>query len=209
MGKTLHGKRALPSNGAAPQDRSSGKSKESTHARIVEVGARAIRRHGFDGIGIADIMKLAGLTHGGFYAHFASREAMLAELVDHACIEAIDTFLCIMQAVPPENGLHALFEAYLSDAHVRDPANGCPVAALGSEIPWQSLTVRRAATWYINALLDIVVGHSVDLDSVAVRERALVTAATMIGAVVLARAIDEPALSESVLHAARRHFLVA
>lgn len=153
-------------------------------------------------------MKLAGLTHGGFYAHFASREAMLAELIDRAGTEAVDTFLCITQVVPADHALQALLEAYLSDAHVRDPAHGCPVAALGTEIPRQSLMVRRVATGRIKALLDIVLHHSTDVDSPAVRERALATAATMIGAVVLARAVDEPALSDAVLRAVRRHLAV-
>ncbi|GAA6118401.1 TetR/AcrR family transcriptional regulator [Acidovorax sp. FG27] len=201
-------KRDLPNDGAAPQGRSSRKSKESTHARIVEVGARAIRRHGFDGIGIADIMKLAGLTHGGFYAHFPSREAMLAELIDRAGAEVVDTFLCITQTAPAGHGHRALLEAYLSDAHVRDPAHGCPAAALGTEIPRQSPTVRRAATGRIKALLDIVARHAPDAGSQASRERALATAATMIGAVVLARAVDEPVLSDAILHAARHRLVV-
>lgn len=189
--------------------RSSRKSKDAAHERIVEVGAGAIRRHGFNGIGIADLMKQAGLTHGGFYFHFASREAMLAELINRAGAQAVETFLHIMAVAPAGRAHQALLEAYLSDAHVRDPAQGCPVAALGTEIPRQSPAVRHAATQRIQALLEIVARHAADADSSAACESALATAATMIGAVVLARAVDQPALSEAVLRAARRHLLAS
>src|SRR5438046_2366267 len=126
--------------------RSTTRSKEATHERIVEAGARAIRRCGYDGIGIADIMKQAGLTHGGFYAHFASREAMLAELADRAGADAIATFLRITAAVPAEQSLQALLRAYLSKEHVKNPEVGCPIAALGTEMPRQAPAVRRAIT---------------------------------------------------------------
>ncbi|WP_353507278.1 TetR/AcrR family transcriptional regulator [Variovorax sp. J22G40] len=160
------------------------RSKESTHAHIVDVGARAIRRHGFNGIGMADLMKLAGLTHGGFYSHFASREAMLAKMTDRADADAdaVDTFLHIMAAAPTGHAHQALLEAYLSSEHVRDPEHGCPVAALGTEMPRQSPAVRRAATRCIKVLLDIVTHPMVDAadaTSPAARERAIAAAATL------------------------------
>lgn len=184
--------------------RSTIRSKEATHERIVEAGARAIRRCGYDGIGIADIMKQAGLTHGGFYAHFASREAMLAELADRAGAEAIATFLRITAAVPAERSSQALVRAYLSEDHVKNPEVGCPVAALGTEMPRQAPAVRRAITRRIKDMIDVVSRQSADRGQPGAHERALATAAT-IGAVVLARAVDEEPLSKSVLEAARKH----
>ena len=88
--------------------------KEVSHERIVQAAARAIRRSGYDGTGVADIMKEAGLTHGGFYAHFASREAMLAEAADRAGAEANAFAASVIAAAPPEQSLQALMQAYLS-----------------------------------------------------------------------------------------------
>ena len=84
--------------------------KEATHERIVEAAARAIRRSGYGGTGVADIMKEAGLTHGGFYAHFASREAMLAEAADRAGAEAVAALARIAAAAPPQQALQALVQ---------------------------------------------------------------------------------------------------
>lgn len=185
------------------------RSKEATHERIVEAGARAIRRYGYDGIGIADIMKQAGLTHGGFYAHFASREAMLAELADRAGADAIATFLRITDAVTAEQPLQALLRAYLSKEHVKNPEVGCPIAALGTEMPRQAHAVRRAITHRIKEMIDVVSRQSADWGQPGAHERALAITATMIGAVVLARAVDEERLSESMLEAARKHLAPA
>src|SRR5205085_9667153 len=106
--------------------------KEATHERIVEAAARAIRRSGYNGTGGADLMKDAGLTHGGFYAHFASREAMLAEAADRAGAEAVATSERIAGSASPQRALLELVRAYLSKAHLEDIERGCPVAALGS-----------------------------------------------------------------------------
>src|SRR5438874_11984847 len=102
--------------------------KDATHERIVEVAARAIRRSGYNGTGVADIMKEAGLTHGGFYAHFASREAMLAEAADRAGAEAVAVSETVAASVPPEQALRAMMHTYLSKEHVEGIETGCPVA---------------------------------------------------------------------------------
>src|SRR5687768_14641138 len=136
--------------------------KEITHERIVEAAARAIRRSGFDGTSVADIMKEAGLTHGGFYVHFASREAMLAEAADRAGAEAVEASQRIAAAVPPEQGLQALLHAYLSKQHVEGVETGCPIAALGSEMPRQAPEVRRAATRRIKEMIDVFARQSPD-----------------------------------------------
>ncbi|MGO4158780.1 TetR/AcrR family transcriptional regulator [Cupriavidus sp. YAF13] len=185
--------------------RSTTRSKEATHERIVEAGARAIRRCGYDGIGIADIMRQAGLTHGGFYVHFASREAMLAELADRAGADAIATFLRMTAAVAAEQSQQALLRAYLSEEHVKNPDLGCPIAALGSEMPRQAPAVRRAITRRIKEMIDVVSRQSADWGQPGAHKRALAITATMIGAVVLARAVDEEPLSELVLEAVRAH----
>ena len=116
--------------------------KEATHERIVEAASRAIRRSGYDGTGVADIMKDAGLTHGGFYAHFDSREAMLAEAADQAGADTVARMTQVAGAVPPSQALQAMLRAYLSKEHVGAVETGCAVAALGSEMPRQSPQVR-------------------------------------------------------------------
>src|SRR5690242_21085929 len=117
--------------------------KQATHERIVDAAARAIRRSGYHGTGVADIMKDAGLTHGGFYAHFASREAMLAEAADRAGAEGVAALERVAAAASPKHALESLLRTYLSKAHVEGAETGCAVAALGSEMPRQAPEVRR------------------------------------------------------------------
>jgi len=182
--------------------RASTRSKEATHARIVEAAARAIRRSGYAGTGVADIMKDAGLTHGGFYAHFPSREAMLAEAADLAGGESVAMMERIAAATPPEQVLPAMMQAYLSKAHVKGIETGCAVAALGSEMPRQAPEVRRAATRHIKEMIDFVVRQSPDGGQPDAQERALFTIAALVGTLVLTRAVDDPKLSDALRAAA-------
>jgi len=186
---------------AATATRTASSRKEATHERIVGAAARAIRRSGYSGTGVADIMKEVGLTHGGFYAHFASREAMLAEAADQAGAESVATQTGVAAAAPPGKALQAMIQAYLSKAHVENAETGCPVAALGSEMPRQAPSVRRAATRRIKEMIDVVARHSPGQGAPGAYERALVTVATMVGALVLARAVDDPKLSKAVREA--------
>lgn len=172
--------------------------KEASHERIVDAAARAIRRSGYGGTGVADIMKEAGLTHGAFYAHFASREAMLAEAADRAGAQSNAFAADVIAAVPPGQSLQALMQVYLSKAHVQGIENGCPISALGSEMPRQSPEVRRAATLRIKEMIDLVARQSPDWGQPGAHERALVTVATMVGTLILARAVDDAALSDAL-----------
>ena len=178
------------------QSRSS--TKEASHERIVDAAARAIRRSGYNGTGVADIMKEAGLTHGAFYAHFASREAMLAEAADCAGAQSNAAAAKIISAVPADQALRALLETYLSKAHVQAIETGCPVSALGSEMPRQSPEVRRAATLRIKEMIDLVARQLPDWGQPAAHERALAMVAAMVGTLILARAVDDSALSDSL-----------
>src|SRR5205814_7052765 len=189
--------------------RSAPRAKEVTHERIVEAAARAIRRSGYDGTSVADIMKEAGLTHGGFYAHFASREAMLAEAADRAGAEAVAAAARVAATAPPEQALQRLLHAYLSKEHVKSMEMGCPVAALGSEMPRQTPEVRRAATRRIKEMIDVVARQSPDWGHPGAHEHALVTVITMVGALLLARAVDDPKLSDALLKAALQQLAAA
>jgi TetR/AcrR family transcriptional repressor of nem operon len=181
--------------------------KEITHERIVETAARAIRRTGYDGTSVADIMKEAGLTHGGFYAHFKSREAMLAEAADRAGAEAVAAMERTAASVPPEHALRAMKEAYLSKDHIEGVETGCGTAALVSEMPRQAPEVRRAATRRIKEMIDLVARQSPDWGKPGAHENALITVATMVGALVLARAVDDPKLSDALREAALDHLV--
>jgi TetR/AcrR family transcriptional regulator, transcriptional repressor for nem operon len=185
------------------------RAKDVTHDRIVEAAARAIRRSGYGGTSVADIMKEAGLTHGGFYAHFTSREAMLAEAADRAGAEAAAVSARVVAAGPPEQAMRRLVQAYLSKEHVKDMEMGCPVAALGSEMPRQATEVRGAATRRIKEMIDIIARQAPDWGQPGAHEQALVTVATMVGTLLLARAVDDPKLSDALLKAASKHLVSA
>ena len=187
---------AATSRGPAPSR------KEATHERIVETAARAIRRSGYGGAGVAEIMKEAGLTHGGFYAHFDSREGMLAEAADRAGADTVAFLTRVAAEATPKKALEAMLRTYLSKEHVESAETGCAVAALGSEMPRQSAKVRRAATRRIKEMIDLVARQSPDWGRPGAHERALVTVATAVGALVLARAVDDPKLSDALREAA-------
>ena len=175
--------------------------KEASHERIVAAAARAIRRSGYDGTGVADIMKEAGLTHGAFYAHFASREAMLAEAADHASAQSNTLATSVIAAVPPDQALQALMQIYLSKEHMTGIETGCPISALCSEMPRQSPEVRSVATRRIKEMIDLVARQLPDLEHSSAQKRALVAVATMIGTLTLARAVNDPALSDALCSA--------
>ncbi|UUZ63477.1 TetR/AcrR family transcriptional regulator [Polaromonas sp. P1-6] len=183
--------------------------KEASHERIVSAAARAIRRSGYDGTGVADIMKEAGLTHGAFYAHFTSREAMLAEAASRACAESAAVVAGVVASVPPGQALASMLRTYLSREHLEQIEMGCPLAALGSETPRQAPEVRRVTTRHIKEMIDLVARQSPDWGQPGAHERALVTVATMVGTLLLARAVDEPALSDSLCAAALKHLPLA
>ncbi len=184
-------------------------SKQATRDRIVDAAARAIRRSGYNGTGVADIMKAAGLTHGGFYAHFDSREAMLAEAADRAGRDAVVLMERVAASVPPQQALQAMARAYLSETHVKSIETGCATAALGSEMPRQAPDVRRAATRRIKEMIDLVARHSPDWGQAGAHEHALVAVSTMVGALVLARAVDDARLSDALRDAALNHLTPA
>jgi AcrR family transcriptional regulator len=180
--------------------------KEIKHERIVETAARAIRLSGYDGTGVADIKKEAGLNQVGFYAHFDSREAMLAEAADRAGADAVAMMERIAASVPPEQALEAMMRAYLSKEHVDGIEAGCATAALVSEMPRQTPAIRRAATRRIKEMIDTIARQSPDWGQPRAHENALVAMAIMVGALTLARAVDDPKLSDAVREAALHHF---
>lgn len=182
-----------------------GSKKEQTRERILRAAASAIRKHGYEGVGVAEVMKEAGLTHGGFYAHFDSRDALLAAAADQAGAESVETLSRVIAAAKPGEELMALVEAYLSDRHVAAPERGlgCAIAAAGSEVPRQPAEVRRAASRRIKDMIGLIELQFPDWGKSAAHEKAMAIAASLIGALMLARAVDDPQFSKSIRKAVR------
>lgn len=188
------------------QKENSASRKEVTHARIVETASKAIRRSGYSGTGVADIMKEAGLTHGGFYAHFASRDAMLAEAASFAGAETIAVTEQVFSNSPKEQRLWALMNAYLSSEHTANIETGCSFAALGSEMHRQAPEVRAASTKRIKEMISLIESQLTDQSQQNTHEEALLIVSTMVGTLMLARAVDDPALSDAFRQAALKHY---
>ncbi|WP_422844633.1 TetR/AcrR family transcriptional regulator [Acidovorax sp. M2(2025)] len=172
--------------------------------RILDAAAQLFREKGFDGIGVADLMKSAGLTHGGFYGHFASKDELMAQ----ASARALQRLQAAWSAIAREAAAHgqeplaAIEAAYLSPRHRDAPGQGCLLAALGSDTARQGPAVRRAVTEGVRAQVDGLAGLVPGRTKAAKRQRALADYASLVGAMVLARAVDDPALSDEILHAA-------
>lgn len=171
--------------------------------RVVEVASGLFRERGFNGIGVADLMKEAGLTHGGFYGQFASKEDLAVEACARAMQVMAERWDGSAETPPGNEALAALLESYLSPRHRDRSAAGCPIAALGVDVSRQGGAVRgvftRGLRPFIDRLQRLVPGRSAD----AKRKAALATLSGMVGALILARAVDDPALSEEILAAAR------
>jgi AcrR family transcriptional regulator len=180
--------------------------KEISHERIVATAARAIRRGGFQGVGVSDIMKEAGLTHGGFYAHFSSRNALLAEALERAGQDSaarVDQGTSAREA-RGASALRALVEGYLSDNHLGNIETGCPVAALVSEMPRQALEVREASATRVRGMLAAVRRA---LPKGASADGGPAIASQLIGALQLARALGDNVEGRALLKASRRALL--
>jgi TetR/AcrR family transcriptional regulator, transcriptional repressor for nem operon len=176
-----------------------------TRQRIVSAAAAEFRRNGISDTGLADLMAAAGLTHGGFYRHFESKDQLVAEACDAAVRSMVDTFAAAAAGKPPRSRLKAA-AAYLSTKHRDDPAHGCPLAALGSEIARCGEGVRSAATDGFLRLVEIIAAQYDGARPDLAKQRALAAASLMIGALTMARIVTDPELSFEILWQANRFF---
>jgi TetR/AcrR family transcriptional repressor of nem operon len=176
--------------------------------RIIDAAGALFRAKGFDGIGVADIMKAADLTHGGFYGHFASKDDLVAQASRRTMARAAANWTKLVEAAP-DTPYAALLEHYLSPKHRDDPGKGCAFAALGNDAARSGKIVRRAFAEGLAPLLDILAQSIPGKSKTARRRKAVVAMATLVGALTLARAVEGTPLSDEMLEAAHRELAAA
>jgi TetR/AcrR family transcriptional regulator, transcriptional repressor for nem operon len=176
--------------------------------RIVAVASQLFREHGIDGIGVADLMKEAGFTHGGFYKHFESKDSLAVE----ACAQA---FADLQQnrwgKLLKDDGKGAVparrfIESYLSKPHRDNPGKGCPLPSLGADASRHEPELRRVFADGLTSLADSIAGVLPGSDERERRHRALAILGCLVGAMTLARAVDDKALSAEILESAVHAF---
>jgi TetR/AcrR family transcriptional repressor of nem operon len=177
--------------------------KFQTHARIVKKASVKLREKGAHGIGVADLMKDAGLTHGGFYAHFDSREALVIEAFTHAMDRATAHWRKVAEATAPEKRLSKIVNAYLTPLHRDDPGHGCAVPTLAAEIARESLKTRRVFSGRMEQMIDMLAAQFHGMPHKAARKQAMAALATMMGSLVMARIAGSGEFSDEILKAGR------
>ncbi|RRN74596.1 TetR/AcrR family transcriptional regulator [Agrobacterium deltaense] len=161
--------------------------------RILDVASGLFRQKGFDAVSLSEVMKAVGLTHGAFYSHFSSKDDLIAATIAHALSgDDSGTF-----------DLRAYLEDYLAPKHRNNPARGCPTAGLAADIRHQTPAARAAMTAGLQAQIERMAKALPDIDASERRRAAIGTWAAMVGAVILARAIDDDTLSDEVLEETR------
>jgi TetR/AcrR family transcriptional repressor of nem operon len=171
--------------------------------RLLDIASRLFRERGFDGVSVAEVMQEAGLTHGGFYGHFASKEALAAEAAAHALVQTAGRWNATLENRGAA-GLERIVDAYLSQRHLDAPGAGCAIAALGPELARQGEPVRSAFAAELENMIDALAGFMPGADAAERRRRALPLMAQMVGAVVLARASGRGVLAGEILEAVRK-----
>lgn len=186
--------------------RYSGSHKEETHLKILKIAGRALRAKGPDGVGVAEIMKEAGLTHGGFYAHFKSKEELLIQALEGVFTASKQKFLKAIEGLPPRHALGAYIDFYVSANQRDNPANGCPITALNSDMPRQSKKFRATFDAGVKRLIGTM-HDMIEQAGIASGEEAHALASSifsaMAGAVAVSRAVSDKRLSDEMLETAR------
>ncbi|HEY1390744.1 MAG TPA: TetR/AcrR family transcriptional regulator [Ktedonobacterales bacterium] len=183
--------------------------KQQTHERIVAAATRRFRAGGIAGVGVADVMGEAGLTHGGFYAHFASKDALVAEACGAGLTQSRERLIRKIQREPAERRLAAYIDLYLSVEHRDHPEAGCVMPTLSGEVARSSDEVRSAFTQAYNDYRDALASLLPDDDANEgdeASDEAMVLLAGLAGTMLLARAVDDPALSERMLRVNRDYY---
>jgi TetR/AcrR family transcriptional repressor of nem operon len=178
--------------------------KKQTRRRIVSAAARRFRERGYRAAGVDEVMKAAGLTPGGFYAHFPSKQALLAETLGLSLDQIRQTLLAGLDDLQGAEWMRAVVGRYLSRSHRDHPAEGCSLPALAAEIGREGRRPRRALQGYLQQLVAELAPRTPPAPGLDPEDRLLATLGLMVGTLLLSRAVDDEALSDRLLRAARR-----
>jgi TetR/AcrR family transcriptional repressor of nem operon len=193
---------AKVASGKSPTRRAAAKA--STRARLIKVASRIMRRHGLGAASVPRVMSGAGLTVGGFYAHFRSKRAMDAEVLAATIADVHGTWFRGLEGAPPVEWMTRAVRRYLSRANRDRPSAGCPLPAVLSELTHGDAATRAVLDRAITAAVDALAEHAPPCDGATPRERALATIALCIGGLTLSRAVRDPGLSDELLAACAR-----
>jgi TetR/AcrR family transcriptional repressor of nem operon len=180
--------------------------KDETHKRIVQKASERFRAEGIEAVGVASLMQSAGLTVGGFYAHFGSKEDLIAEACNDSLATTTAQFRKFVYTRPEGKRLQALVDAYLSMRHRDDPANGCVVAANGAELARHTPVTRAALAGQVNEWIGLI-DEVIKADGLKGDARGI--AGALVGTMILSRTVDDPSLSKAFLESGRKMILAS
>jgi TetR/AcrR family transcriptional regulator, transcriptional repressor for nem operon len=179
---------------------------ETHHRLVIENSAKLMLERGIDGVSVADLMESAGLTHGGFYGHFDSKEQLAAQACGHAFDNSVAKWKKrVAGAATPAEGFKAIVDAYMSTRNRDNPGTSCPTPSLMADVAREPATseVRERYRKGVDRLIDVLQSVQTSDDSARGRSRAIAQFSMMVGALALARATAGGALSEEFLDSAR------
>lgn len=177
--------------------------KQKTRQRVLSEAGRALREQGPHQIGVAGVMKAAGLTQGGFYAHFASKDDLLASTIDHMFAESADFWAEVTEGRSPKAGLAAYIDIYLSHAHREARGSGCPLPFLCSDLPRLPAEAQQRFADGVTRLRRAIAGHLAEIGREDSEAEASSLLAELVGALALARAETDPARADAILERSR------
>jgi len=175
--------------------------KAATHDRILDIAAARIRRDGIHGLAVADLMREAGLTHGGFYRHFDSREQLIAEAAQRALTQGSAWTIAAGQ-LGGQRGFTALIDGYLSIQHRDHPEAGCGVAGVAADAARAGGPAQASYSRQVKECLAVIADLIDNPDQQAAEREAVLTLSVLVGAISIARAVDDPDLSEQIMTSA-------
>jgi TetR/AcrR family transcriptional repressor of nem operon len=180
----------------------------AVRAKIVDAASRLMLEKGMSVVSIATVMENVGLTHGGFYLHFKSKQDLVDNSIARAVRQTNDQIRLWLHD-KRENGLKTIVQSYLSQHHRDEPVTGCPLPAVGADIARTSIAARRAVSCELETMIGLIAEQYKGLSRETARRQATAAVATMVGTILLARATNDPVLSDSIMTAGRRSVLDA
>jgi TetR/AcrR family transcriptional repressor of nem operon len=178
--------------------------KQETRAKVLKAASRVIRQNGPDRVAVAGVMAEVGLTHGGFYAHFASKDDLLVQAIGQMFVEVRDNFLRRADALAPQEALKAYFDFYLSPDHRDSRERGCPLPALAADLPRLPAESRKTYGQGVASLTALIASRLSDAGKDDAEALAGSILSEMVGAVALSRAVADKAQSDGILEASRQ-----